>query len=342
MHREKLTEVRGAKVAVLLAPGGRREDDWRRARVQRVVQVLKRRSASTTRCCSRIDANTTPHWRETLRLQVARRASRKSSRFSACSRSFGATLEPVVLSVYCTRSSSANGSWPRRESLRACRQRVHLLVAPFEDGPRRVRVEGRRLVLDAVGDAEVVNYALVVVDEAHHLVSDAAVRAQLADIGAAQTRLLLLADASQATATLAEDAIARSLVDLPQEQKVAVATLSEVVRSTKRIVAGAAAFQLEAGRKAETETHTASVGPPLVARIFNLADGEDTSEHYAREVVEALSAVQEQLADLSDLDDRVAVVGPDEAFIEKLRGPFARALVGSSSSTPATASVLAR
>merc|ERR1712091_483761 len=28
--------------------------------------------------------------------------------------------------------------------------RMHVLVAPFEDGPRRVRVEGRRLVLDAV------------------------------------------------------------------------------------------------------------------------------------------------------------------------------------------------
>ena len=35
---------------------------------------------------------------------------------------------------------------------------------------------------------------------------------------------------------------ARSLVDLPQDQGVVVATLSEVVRSTKRIVAGAAAF----------------------------------------------------------------------------------------------------
>ena len=44
-----------------------------------------------------------------------------------------------------------------------------MLVAPFEDGPRRVSVsvDGRRLVLDAVGVA--VKYALVVVDEAHHL-----------------------------------------------------------------------------------------------------------------------------------------------------------------------------
>ena len=145
-----------------------------------------------------------------------------------------------------------------RKSAEHVVDRVHVLVAPFEDGPRRVRVEGRRLVLDAVGD-EVVKYALVVVDEAHHLVNDAALRAQLADIGAAQTRLLLLADASQATATLAKDAIARSLVELPQEQDVVVATLSEVVRSTKRIVAGAAAFQLEAGAQ-DRDVDSRSVG----------------------------------------------------------------------------------
>ncbi|CAH0375628.1 unnamed protein product [Pelagomonas calceolata] len=224
-----------------------------------------------------------------------------------------------------------------RKSAKHVVDRVHVLVAPFEDGPRRVRVEGRRLVLDAVGEA--VKYALVVVDEAHHLVNDAALRAQLAHISAAQTRLLLLADASQATATHKPDQIARSLVDLPHEQKVAVATLSEVVRSTKRIVAGAAAaFQLEAGRKAETETHAASIGPPLVARIFKLADGQDTSEHYAPEVVEALSAVQKQLTDLSDLDDRVAVVCPDEVFVEKLRGPLGLALGGFELVDAATAS----
>ena len=38
-----------------------------------------------------------------------------------------------------------------RKSAKHVVDRVHVLVAPFEDGPRRVRVEGRRLVLDAVG-----------------------------------------------------------------------------------------------------------------------------------------------------------------------------------------------
>ena len=112
-------------------------------------------------------------------------------------------------------------------------------------------------------------------------------------------------------------------------QKVLVATLSEVVRSTQRIVAGAAAFQLEAGRKAETSTHTASTGPPLVARIFTTSGGDDAGETYAREVVEAIAAIRRQLVDLEDLDDRVAVVGPDDAFVEWLREPLARGLDGS-------------
>ena len=104
-------------------------------------------------------------------------------------------------------------------------------------------------------------YSFVVIDEAHHLVGDSSLRSELAELGAAESSLLFLGDASQATAAMqSPDEIARSLVDLPQDQGVVVATLSEVVRSTKRIVAGAAAFQLEAGRKAETSTHGASGG----------------------------------------------------------------------------------
>ena len=164
-------------------------------------------------------------------------------------------------------------------------KRVHVLVAPFEDGPQLTVDDGgrKRLKLAAGGDGGT-KYALVVVDEAHHLVGDAELHSQLEAIDAATSKLLFLGDASQAEATFERDALARLLVELSPGSDVAVARLSEVVRSTKRIVAGAAAFQLEAGRKAETETHAASVGPPLVARIFNLADGEDAPAYYAREV----------------------------------------------------------
>ena len=220
-------------------------------------------------------------------------------------------------------------------------ERVHVLVAPFEDGPQRVSVvdDGgrKRLKLAAAGDGGT-KYALVVVDEAHHLLGDAELHSQLEAIDAATSKLLFLGDASQAATTLERDALARLLVDLPQGSDVAVSMLSEVVRSTKRIVAGAAAFQLAAGRKAETETHAASVGPPLVARIFNPVDDVDAIELYAVEVFHALSQVQADLAGLSDLDDRVAVVGPDEAFVEKLRGPLELALGGFELVDAATAS----
>ena len=104
-----------------------------------------------------------------------------------------------------------------RKSAEHVVHRVHVLVAPFKTGPRRVRVEGRRLVLEDVG--EVVKYALVVVDEAHHLVKDTELHGQLEAIDAGASKLLFLGDASQATAALAKDAIARSLVDLQPEQK---------------------------------------------------------------------------------------------------------------------------
>ena len=111
-----------------------------------------------------------------------------------------------------------------------------------------------------------------------------------------------------------------------------------MVRSTKRIVAGAR-VPARAGRKTETSTHGASAGPPLVARVFSLSKGDDAGEN-AREVVEALAAIRRQLVDLEDLDYRVAVVGPDEAFIEKLREPLARALGGFELVDAATASAV--
>ena len=210
-------------------------------------------------------------------------------------------------------------------------ERVHVLVDPFLKGPRRVSVmiDGARLrlALDPVlAGAE--GYRLIVVDEAHHLAGEPKLHEQLKKVKAAEATLLFLSDGSQATkASLDAEEIARSLVELPRESAVAVATLSEVVRSTKRIVAGASAFQLEAGRKAEMSTHTLSPGPPLVARIFRLAD-EDEGERYAQEVVEAIVAVRHQLADLEDLNDRIAVVCPDGTFRKMLQKPLAHALKG--------------
>lgn len=87
---------------------------------------------------------------------------------------------------------------------------------------------------------------------------------------------------------------------------------------------GAAAFQLAAGRKAETSTHSTSVGPPLVARVFS-AGPTDKMREYARHVAGALDGVKRELPGVS-LDDRVAIVCPDAAFVAALRPPLTDAL----------------
>ena len=83
--------------------------------------------------------------------------------------------------------------------------------------------------------------------------------------------------------------------------------------------------RLAAGRKAETASHTASDGPPLVARVFATpVDG--VAERYAAEVVAALESLRTQLHGIRTLDDRVAIVCPDDTFLEELRAPLTAAL----------------
>ncbi|KAH8087564.1 hypothetical protein JL720_6874 [Aureococcus anophagefferens] len=121
-----------------------------------------------------------------------------------------------------------------------------------------------------------------------------------------------LAIGGRATSAMDGAGLVRSIANVPESAEVATVALEEVVRSTKRIVAGAAAFQLEAGRKAATRGHSASDGPPLEARLF---DGDDV-ERYAQEVDAAIESVRRQLHGM-DLDDRVAVVCPDADFCEE-------------------------
>jgi len=254
-----------------------------------------------------------------------------------------------------------------RDSEEDVLKRVHVLVAPFEDGPRRVRVEtagGQRRLVFKTRDEDTA-YGLVVVDEAHHLVnndddeandddegvleskgdegiaeSPGALRAQLTKIGAAQKHLLFLADASQATDSVPFERKMSSLVKHLQEPVRKVA-LSEVVRSTKRIVAGAAAFQLEEGRIYEKKlfmsTLTLEPGMPLLPLTFRMSDGVDVSECYASNILIALNTVRCELldttchscqpgAELTDLDDCVAIVCPDKEFVDRLRKPLKRAL----------------
>ena len=164
---------------------------------------------------------------------------------------------------------------------------------------------------------------LVVVDEAHHVAGDARLRQRLSTLESRSTKYLCLADASQAESDGDIAASIAGLVPGAAGSAIPVA-LTEVVRSTKRIVVGSAAFQLAAGRRAETTAATASVGPPLEAVVFD-ASRTGATDEYARRVAGAIERLAEKYRGLS-LHDRVAIVCPDEGFVDALRGPLASAL----------------
>lgn len=134
--------------------------------------------------------------------------------------------------------------------------RVHVLFEPFVAGPRAVRLRhGAISVEPATTTGAAHAYDLVVIDEAHHIFKDKglrdAVNRHVQPPSPAQ-RLLLLSDVSQSHG--------REIVYPEGEAK--VVHLTEVVRSSQRIVAGAAAFQLGENKQQVVCQHNAT-GPPL-------------------------------------------------------------------------------
>ena len=96
--------------------------------------------------------------------------------------------------------------------------------------------------------------------------------------------------------------------------------LTEVVRSSKRIITAASAFQLDDAtsttKKEETKCHHQSDGPPLRSFLFE-ADKDRRFECYARHTVAALQCVVADFPSLS-LHDRLAIVVPDKDFLDEL------------------------
>ena len=188
--------------------------------------------------------------------------------------------------------------------------RLRVLVEPFAAGVLAPRARGGRLVLEAPDDGDGVAYRLVVVDEAHHVYGDDALRAAVEALVAPTTRRLLLSDVSQCRSRhVFYPAIA------------AEARLTEVVRCSKRIVAGAMAFQLGGEQKLLTTCAHDDAGPPLKSFLFD-ASGDRFGDYAAR-VRDALGHVESQFPGLG-LDDRVALVVPDEPF----RAALAQTLAG--------------
>jgi hypothetical protein len=146
----------------------------------------------------------------------------------------------------------------RRSSLR----RLHLLHEPLDTASvqRAAIRDGSRLALlplrpSAGGDEEDRLYSLVVVDEAHHVFGAPAARRRVERLNF--SKRLLLSDISQSRG--------RAVAYPPGLWEV---SLSEVVRCSKRIVAGAMAFALGGEEKMLTRCHHDTTGESISNRIL--------------------------------------------------------------------------
>ena len=177
----------------------------------------------------------------------------------------------------------------------------------------RVDVQDDQIIFHPIDRIGAPTFDMVVVDESHHLYRDKRKREIIEHhVSAGGSQRVLLSDVSQSAQGQAD-------TGFPSDDGIINVELTEVVRSSKRIVAGAMAFQVEAkGEESLTKCHHESTGPPLKTFLFDVHEGEDMYQKYAEETVGALETVIGEFPDL-DLDDRVAIIVPDFVFEESLK-----------------------
>ena len=144
-------------------------------------------------------------------------------------------------------------------------------------------------------------FKFAVIDESHNIFRVDRGQGELPQMACGYK--LLLSDESQSSAVTA---------NFPSMHRV---KLTQVVRSTKRIVAGAAAFQLGT----ESTTSVSTDGPPLKSFLF---DGplvfSDLLEAYSQHVAYAFLHLANTFSGVS-FHKRVALLVPDEDFLARLQ-----------------------
>lgn len=167
----------------------------------------------------------------------------------------------------------------------------------------KLTLQGNRLVEEQVDAPE---FALVVFDEAHELFSEEQMMAIHTDLQADQK--LLLSDISQSAAL-------RPKFPHIQHQ----VSLDEVVRSTKRIVAAAQAFELEKNGGVTTSC-CGTNGPPLKTFMFEtLNHDKKLFDQYSRYTIRAIWHVCRTYPTLRNFHRRIAIIVPDNKFLEKFQ-----------------------
>ncbi len=197
-------------------------------------------------------------------------------------------------------------------SIQSVLERIRVMHYPYKD-VMNVQVTGNRLDFQSISQLDMVkeNFLLAIIDEAHDVYRDGVDHAFLDDLHA--ERRVILSNLSQSSA------VEQSFPFTP------VVKLTEVVRNTKRIVAGAAAF-FAAAQERENITSFSTDGPPLKTFIF-LADRnkDDLMKLYVKHTIDAIRHLLRTYMGLS-LHNRLALIVPDSDFLESFKPRLESAL----------------
>jgi hypothetical protein len=193
-------------------------------------------------------------------------------------------------------------------------ERVQVLHPPFEQGPLAVKLNEEKGDIEFVGVPEggkVQSILLVVEDEAHHTYGDPELKLQVEKqiLRWSPCQRLLLSDVSQSQGTE---------IAYPKDRK--VVELTEVVRSSKRIITAANDFSLCGTKEKVPTCHHASEGPPLQTFLFDMQQKDEPrrDELYAEQTIAALQSVVTQFERLP-LHDRLAIIVLDEGMRARLQ-----------------------
>lgn len=173
--------------------------------------------------------------------------------------------------------------------------RLVLMEYPY-DQFLRLQIKGHLLKTTPM-PADTEPFLLTIIDESHDVLQ---LNHDLLDKIKTQ-QLLLLSSQSQASGS----------VTFPKAHDV---ELKQIVRSTKRIVAGAAAFQSQAAEK-KGITSLCPAGPPIKTFLFE-DRAPETLERYGEKTAAAVLYVMHSYAGLS-LHGRLALLVPDHNFLQK-------------------------
>eukprot|EP00435_Cladocopium_sp_Y103_P066112 s485_g28.t1 len=202
-----------------------------------------------------------------------------------------------------------------RDSSSAYLARLLVVCEPYDQVQMPV-IKGNQILLASVA-SDLEPYQVKVLDEAHSIFTsdkDLLIQERLRTYSARNT--ILLSDLSQGSSTTFS-------FDRHYPNRHSV-KLTEVVRSTQRIVAGALSFQLgESG--VENVQSLGTDGPPIKTFLFEVQAIEDKFEEYAIHVMAALSYVIHCFPSIS-LHNRIALLVKDNDFLESLSGKLGRRL----------------